>query len=66
MISIAPLEFISTHLSMKPSMAPHHSSKEEPDPENSFNNFDNASTAGIMTAPQGQVRNRSEIIHIKS
>lgn len=39
-------------------MAPHHSSKEEPDPENSFNNFDNASTAGIMTAPQGQVRNR--------
>ena len=36
-------------------MAPTH--KEEPDPENSFNNFDNASTAGIMT-PQGQVRNR--------
>ena len=41
-------------------MAPPHQSKEEPDPENSFNNFDNASTAGIMTAPQGQVRNRLE------
>ena len=36
------------------SMAPH---KEDPDPENSFNNFDNASTVGIMT-PQGHVRNR--------